>query len=195
MPTEPPTTTPDPMPMATAPASAALDADSQMRLLAQLPQHGDSATIPVPAGTTVMRAGVDFTCNSAYACTVELENSLGTIVAMWTSQVLAGQDDPTLTAMATGPTTETGSIALSDAVMGNLNAGPMAYPQTLMIANGGMKRVNGVVFSCNTGGTSDYCSVTLSQGDDGTIMATWSSEVAYGVSPARTPARRASTIR
>ena len=164
-----------------------MSAEAQARLRAQLPDTGDSATISVPAGATVSRAGVDFTCNSAYDCTVALENSLGTIVAMWSSQVLEGQDDPTLTAMATGPTTASGSIDLSDEVMGNLNAGPMPYPQTLMIADGGMKRVNGVVFSCNTGGTSAYCTVTLSQGDDGTIMATWSSEVAYGVDPAENP--------
>ena len=86
-------TEPDPMTM-TMPMSET-DSGSVMltqvqhdELLKVLPKAGASATVNVAAGGAEMRAGVTFTCASAYPCTVTLTNSLGTIVATWQSRKL-----------------------------------------------------------------------------------------------------------
>ena len=67
-------------------------------LLEVLQDNGDSVTLDVGADG-VTRAGVTFTCMSAYPCTVTVSNSAGTIVAMWASQTLG---DGTASAMASG---------------------------------------------------------------------------------------------
>ena len=56
-----------------------LTKEQQAALLEVLPMNGDSATLDVDADGT-MRAGVTFTCMSAYPCTVTVSNSAGTIV-------------------------------------------------------------------------------------------------------------------
>ena len=65
-----------------------------------LDMPGDSDTVEIAAGMTAVRAGVTFTCDSAYPCTVTVTNSLGTIVATWMSYTL---DDGTAGVMASVP--------------------------------------------------------------------------------------------
>ena len=84
MPDPPP---PPPSPMA-ASGSITLDATAQAALLAVLPDSGSSDTIQIEAGGTAEREGVTFSCDSAYDCTVTVTNSLGTILAEWSSQTL-----------------------------------------------------------------------------------------------------------
>ena len=87
----------EPMPM-DASGSIMLTAEQSAALLAVLPNNGDSVELNVGAdGTT--RAGVTFTCDSDYPCTVTVSNSAGTIVAMWMSQTLGSG---TASAMASG---------------------------------------------------------------------------------------------
>ena len=75
-----------------------LTAEQSAALLGVLPMNGDSVELNVAAdGTT--RAGVTFTCDSDFPCTVTVSNSAGTIVAMWASQTLG---DGTASAMAMG---------------------------------------------------------------------------------------------
>ena len=62
-------------------------------------KSGESQSFDVAAGGTEKRAGVTFTCASAYPCTITVSNSLGTIVATWASQTLG---DGTASAMASG---------------------------------------------------------------------------------------------
>ncbi len=64
-------------------------------LLEVLPMTGDS--VELEDGD--VRAGVTFNCMSDYPCTITVENSAGTIVATWHSQVLG---DGTVSAMASG---------------------------------------------------------------------------------------------
>ena len=92
-----------------------LTKEQQAALLEVLPMNGDSATLDVDADGT-MRAGVTFTCMSAYPCTVTVSNSAGTIVAMWSSQTLG---DGTASAMAMGLEMPTDTFA-------ELNAGSAA---------------------------------------------------------------------
>ena len=75
-----------------------LTKEQHAALLKVLPDNGDSVTLDIGADGT-MRAGVTFTCMSAYPCTVTVSNSAGTIVAMWSSQTLG---DGTASAMAMG---------------------------------------------------------------------------------------------
>ena len=97
--------TPDPAPDPAAPVDVTMDvalgADEQDALLDVLKASGDSDTLTVAAGGTATRAGVVFTCDSAYACTFTLDNNLGTIVASVTTQMLPDAADPT--AMAAVP--------------------------------------------------------------------------------------------
>ena len=87
----------EPMPM-DASGDIMLTAEQSAALLGVLPMNGDSVELDVGAdGTT--RAGVTFTCDSDYPCTVTVSNSAGTIVAMWASQTLG---DGTASAMASG---------------------------------------------------------------------------------------------
>ena len=77
-----------------------LTKEQQAALLEVLPMNGDSATLDdVDDVDGTMRAGVTFTCMSAYPCTITVSNSAGTIVAMWSSQTLG---DGTASAMAMG---------------------------------------------------------------------------------------------
>ena len=95
-----PTTTPGPTEPAPVAASGYITLTKEQRaaLLDVLPDNGDSVELNVGAdGTT--RAGVTFTCDSDYPCTVTVSNSAGTIVAMWASQTLG---DGTASAMAMG---------------------------------------------------------------------------------------------
>ena len=56
--------------------------------MGELPDAGDTDTVEIEAGGMAARNGVTFTCNSAYPCTVTVSNSLGTIIASWTSKAL-----------------------------------------------------------------------------------------------------------
>ena len=76
-----------------------LSAAQQAALKVELPTAGDSDTVMIAAGMSATRAGVTFTCDSDYDCTVTVTNSLGTIVAMWASQTLG---DGTASSMASG---------------------------------------------------------------------------------------------
>ena len=67
-------------------------------LLALLPTAGDSHTITVPAGMTLTRAGVTFTCTSSSSCMVTLTNDLGEFTAHWSSTVASDADDPVVLA-------------------------------------------------------------------------------------------------
>ncbi|MCE2476158.1 MAG: hypothetical protein J4F47_11545 [Alphaproteobacteria bacterium] len=88
---------PEPMPMDVS-GTVALTAEQQAGLLGVLPASGDSVELMVGADG-VTRAGVTFTCESNYPCTITVTNSAGTIVAMYASQTLG---DGTASAMATG---------------------------------------------------------------------------------------------
>ena len=91
-----------PMPPTPSPVDAtgsiSLTAEQHAALLEVLPDNGDTVELDVDAdGAT--RAGVTFTCMSAYPCTVTVTNSAGTLVATWASQTLG---DGTASAMAMG---------------------------------------------------------------------------------------------
>ena len=105
---------PMPDPMEPMPVEVTVDLDVsnefiQDRLLLVLPDSGTSDTLTIPAGGTATRVdnelyyGVDFTCDSAYPCTVTVTNSLGTIVASMTTQMLPDADEPSATASLSEP--------------------------------------------------------------------------------------------
>ena len=74
---------------------------AEQRLLkasAELSEAGDSDTLEVPAGKTVRRAGVDFSCMSTEPCTITITNNLGTITASVSTRKLVGAEDPMVTA-------------------------------------------------------------------------------------------------
>ena len=75
-----------------------LTTEQSAALLDVLPDNDDSVELRVDADG-VTRAGVTFTCDSDYPCTVTVSNSAGTIVATWASQTLG---DGTASAMAAG---------------------------------------------------------------------------------------------
>ena len=81
-------------PMEPVPVDVTMDVElsavAQGRLRAGLSLDGerDSDTFDIPAGETVIRANVEFTCDSDYPCTVTVTNSLGTIVAEMTTMAL-----------------------------------------------------------------------------------------------------------
>ena len=66
----------------------ALSAAAQALMKAELDMAGESDTVEIAANGTATRRGVVFTCDSDYPCTVTVTNSLGTIVAEWSSQRL-----------------------------------------------------------------------------------------------------------
>ena len=79
--------------------SLALSAGVQKALRSFFPNDADETrTIAIPAGGTVTRGGVIFTCSSAYDCTVTLKNELDAIVATWMSKKL-GTGTAMVTAM------------------------------------------------------------------------------------------------
>ena len=57
-----------------------------------LPDAGMSDSFTIAAGMTETRAGVEFTCDSAYPCTVTLTNSAGTLVAEYMTQKMMEDD-------------------------------------------------------------------------------------------------------
>ena len=75
-----------------------LTTEQSAALLDVLPDNDDSVELRVDADG-VTRAGVTFTCDSDYPCTVTVSNSADTIVATWASQTLG---DGTASAMAAG---------------------------------------------------------------------------------------------
>ena len=87
----------------------ALDAVQQARLLVLLPESGNSDTLTIEAGGTATRGatathyGVEFTCDSAYPCTVTVTNSLGTILASMSTMKLPDAADPMVTASTPDP--------------------------------------------------------------------------------------------
>ena len=87
----------------------ALGATEHARLKVLLPESGSSDTLTIPAGGTATRGatadhyGVVFSCMSAYPCTVTVTNSLGTILASVTTQMLPDADDPVVTAGTIDP--------------------------------------------------------------------------------------------
>ena len=100
--------TPDPAPDPAAPVDVMMYVDvsgeaEQDALLAKLPLSGTSDTLTIAAGGTGTRNGVNFTCMSAYPCTVTVTNSLGTILAEVSTQKLPDADDPTVMAMVPVP--------------------------------------------------------------------------------------------
>ena len=112
---------PMPEPMEPVPVEVTMsvdvsDAHMQLRLRPLLLESGDSDTITIPAGGSatrgelrdtvtgvVTRPGVVFTCDSAYPCTVTVTNSLGTIVASMTTQMLPDAADPMVMASLPDP--------------------------------------------------------------------------------------------
>ena len=60
-------------------------------------------TVDIPAGGTATRGDVEFTCDSAYPCTVTITNSLGTIIAEVSTQKLPDADNPVVMAVSTLP--------------------------------------------------------------------------------------------
>ena len=74
-------------------------AAEQTALVLVLPNPGDSDMLTVAAGGMATRAGVVFSCDSAYPCTFTLTNNLDTIVASVSTQMLPDADDPMASAM------------------------------------------------------------------------------------------------
>ena len=127
---DPPPPPPEPMPMA-ASGEVMLTTQQQKALDGALGSR-ESQTVHVAAGETAKRAGVTFTCNSAYPCMITVEDNLGTIVAMWESETLG---EGTASVMASGlePPPETfaqlneGSAASIGAITRRaINADPVA---------------------------------------------------------------------
>ncbi len=93
-PTTPPAASPVEVMMALT-----LGAAEQMALRAVLGKTGDSDMLQIAAGESETRAGVPFSCESAYPCTVTLTNNLGVILASVMTYKLPDADDPMVTAM------------------------------------------------------------------------------------------------
>ena len=92
---------PDPAAPVDVTMDVALGTEAQARLYAVLGVSGTSDTLTIEPGETGNRGsglGVEFTCDSAYPCTVTVTNSLGTILASMTTQMLPDADDPMVTA-------------------------------------------------------------------------------------------------
>ena len=86
---------------------------AQAALVALLDEPGDADMLTVAAGGTATRAGVVFSCMSAYSCTFTLTNNLGKIVASVSTQKMPDADAPT--AMA--------AVPMPPEALPNLNAG------------------------------------------------------------------------
>ena len=100
---------PDPAAPVDVTMDVALGATEQARLKVLLTESGASDTLTIPAGGTATRGatathhGVEFTCDSAYPCTITVTNSLGTILASVTTQMLPDAADPMVTAALPDP--------------------------------------------------------------------------------------------
>ena len=139
-PVEPPPTPAEPQPQDVT-MDVALGPVAQARLLDVLGESGTSDTLTIEAGGMATRGeapGVVFTCMSAYPCTVTVTNSLGTILASVTTQMLPDADDPVVTAGLPDPVDtfailndgSTGSIRL-DVVGADADAGSVGPDFTL----------------------------------------------------------------
>ena len=92
---------PDPAAPVDVTMDVALGTEAQARLFAVLSVSGTSDTLRIEPGETGNRGsglGVEFTCDSAFPCTVTVTNSLGTILASMTTQMLPATADPMVTA-------------------------------------------------------------------------------------------------
>ena len=92
---------PDPAAPVDVTMDVALGTEAQARLFAVLGMSGTSDTLTIEPGETGNRGsglGVEFTCDSVFPCTVTVTNSLGTILASMTTQMLPDADDPMVTA-------------------------------------------------------------------------------------------------
>lgn len=147
-----------PMPVA-ASGSLVIPAAAQGELAYVLPNPGDTDTIDIPAGETVYRRGVGFTCDSAYDCTVTVTNSLGAIVASWSSEELEDGDMAGVTAMyASGgimsphglPVTQANLVTYFGWSAGDLPASGQRVTRT--IPAGQTRRIGNGDFSCPAGG-------------------------------------------
>ena len=106
------TPTPPPEPPEPMPESVSMmlelseTAQSRLKAIDGLGQAGDSDMIEIPAGGMVTvggTPGVTFTCQSMYACTVTVTNSLGNIEAKYETMMMAGGDAPMVMASAPIP--------------------------------------------------------------------------------------------
>ena len=138
-----------------------------------LPDSGDTVTIPVRKGETVIRGanedgegGVEFMCESDYDCSLTLTNQGGTLVAEYsTKKKDADADNPMVTAMVIEipePTPEpmeiTERIPLNAAQRARLNEAGGSGKFT--IPAGGSTVRAGVTFTCNS---EEDCEVTVSR--------------------------------
>ena len=92
---------PDPAAPVDVTMDVALGTEAQARLYAVLGVSGTSDTLTIEPGETGNRGsglGVEFTCDSAYPCTVTVTNSLGTILASMSTMKLSDAADPMVTA-------------------------------------------------------------------------------------------------
>ena len=133
----PQSTAPTPTPPEPVPVDVTMDVTlakaAQAALVAVLPNPGDSDTLTVAAGGMATRAGVEFTCDSAYPCTFTLTNNLDTIVASVSTMMLPDAADPMATAMVPPPPPDTfaemndGSAAQIGGIVGRaINAAAVA---------------------------------------------------------------------
>ena len=152
----PPMTPPTPV---AASGSLVIPAAAQGELLFVLPNPGDTDTIDIPAGETVYRRGVGFTCDSAYDCTVTVTNSLGAIVASWSSEELEDGDMAGVSAMyASGgimsphglPVTQANLMTYFGWSAADLPASGQRVVRT--IPAGQTRRIGNGDFSCPAGG-------------------------------------------
>ena len=96
----------EPMPMDVTMA-VPLGKAEQDALVALLDEPGDADMLTVAAGGTATRAGVVFSCMSAYSCTFTLTNNLGKIVASVSTQKMPDADAPTVVAQVPPPPPDT----------------------------------------------------------------------------------------
>ena len=184
--TTPPPPPPEPMPIDVT-MSLTLPA-GVMAAAFDLADAGMSDSFTVAAGMTETRGGVNFTCDSAYPCTVTLSNSAGTLVAQYMTQKDMEADTAMVMAAAVPvpppepmPTDVSGDVALiaeqRAALLAVLpNSGDSVE---LMVDAEGVMRER-VTFTC----MSDYpCTITITN-SAGTIVATYASQVLGGTASA-----------
>ena len=138
-----------------------------------LPNSNDTVTVDIDKGETVTlganedgQGGVEFMCDSAYACSLTLTNKAGTLVAEYsTKKEDADADNPMVTAMVIEipePTPEpmevTVDIPLNAAQRARLNEAGGSGKFT--IPAGGSTVRAGVTFTCNS---AEDCEVTVSR--------------------------------
>ena len=169
--TPPPTPTPSPVSV-----SGSLDLAGAMagELRFALPDSGNTAMFTVPAGETVHRQGVGFTCDSDYACEVTLENSLGTLVASWSSQTLGAGTADVTTSYESGRIPAPHGVAVTDANLMTYYGWETPEPGegwTRTIFAGQSRRIGNGVFACPADGPD--CRVNI-RNNFGTYSIWWS---------------------